>query len=96
MAEIQREQKGSPKRHSLQMNGRETLTVNGVDDVVSFDEACIVLSTVCGIMSIDGTNMHRISLDTDVGSVEIAGSINGMIYPEGSGKSGGLFRRRQR
>lgn len=96
MAEIQREQKGSGKSHSLQMNGREALTVSGANDVISFDEACIVLSTVCGIMSVDGSGMHIISLDTDVGTVEIAGSINGIIYPEGNVKSGGLFRRKQR
>ncbi|MBR2473527.1 MAG: sporulation protein YabP [Clostridia bacterium] len=96
MAEIQKSVSTGVKKHSLQMANRESLYVSGVEDVVSFDEACIVLSTVCGIMSVDGSGMHILSLDTDKGDVEISGSVNGIIYPEGAVKGGGIFRKRQR
>ena len=90
MAEIQ-----SADKHQLSMDGRKTLVATGITDVVSFDEASIVLSTVCGILAIDGQGLRIVSLDTDEGKAEIEGSINGMIYPEGAHKSG-LFRKRTR
>ena len=96
MAEIQKNSGTGVKKHSLHMTGRESLSVSGVEDVVSFDEACIVLSTVCGIMSVDGSDMHIMSLDTDKGDVEIMGNVSGIIYPEGAVKGGGIFRKRQR
>ena len=95
MAEIQKNQTGNVKKHSLNMLGREKLAVSGVDDVISFDDTCIVLSTVCGIMSVDGAGMHVTSLDTESGNVEITGNVNGIVYPEATAK-GGLFRKRQR
>ncbi len=83
------------KKHTLEMIDRKTLTVSGIDDVISFDEGCIVLSGVCGIMSVDGTELRIIGLALDTGCVEISGNINGIIYPENS-KSGGFFRKKQK
>ena len=84
------------KSHLIEMAERKTLRVCGVDDVISFDEGCIVLSTVCGILSVDGRDLRIVSLDVDRGNVDISGSINGMIYPESMKKGGGLFRRKQK
>ena len=83
------------KKHSLELIGRETVCINGVSEVISFDEACIVLSTVCGILSIDGASLKINSLDTDNGCVSISGTVNAMIYPEGNLR-GGIFRKRQK
>ena len=70
--------------------------IRGGADVISFDEGCIVLSTVCGILSVDGEELRIVSLDVEKGNVEISGVVNGMIYPESIKKSGGFFRRRQK
>ncbi len=83
------------KKHALEMIERKTLTVSGIDDVISFDESCIVLSSICGIISVDGSEMRIVSLDLDAGKADISGNINGIIYPE-SVKSGGLFKRKQK
>ena len=93
MTETKRE--AGSKKHSLELIGREAVSVNGVHEVISFDEACIVLSTVCGILSIDGSALKINSLDTDNGCVSISGTVNAMIYPEGNLK-GGIFRKRQK
>ena len=55
----------SPMSHRLQMEGRERLTVSGVEDVVRFDEGCIVMTTCVGSMVITGTDLHigKLSLD---------------------------------
>ena len=81
--------------HSLCMKDRESLEVSGVSDVISFDEAGIVLSTECGVLSIDGSELHIVTLNVDEGNVAITGTVNGIIYPESGGnRSGGIFRRR--
>lgn len=84
------------KSHFIEMTERKTLRVSGVDDVISFDEGCIVLSTICGILSVDGSDLRIVSLDVDRGNVDISGCINAMIYPESMKKSGGLFRRKHK
>ena len=94
MAESQKARTTEGK-HLLEVSERKNMTVSGVTDVVSFDDACIVLSTSCGIMSIDGSDMHIISLDLEKGNVQIEGSFNGIIYPENAPKSG-FFRKRQK
>ena len=83
--------------HNIEMQNRATLNVSGVSDVISFDETGIVLSTECGVLSIDGKELHIVTLNVDNGNVTITGSIDGIIYPESLGaKGGGLFRRRQK
>lgn len=84
------------KKHYTELSERTGLKVSGVEDVISFDEGCIVLSTVCGILSVDGRELRIVSLDVDQGNVEIQGTVNGMIYPESAKKSGGFFRKRQK
>ena len=40
--------------HRLQLEGREKLSVSGVEDVVRFDENCIVTTTSAGTLIITG------------------------------------------
>ena len=83
--------------HIIGMKDRESLEISGVSDVISFDEAGIVLSTECGVLSIDGKDLHIVTLNVDDGNVAITGRVNGIIYPEsGENRGGGLFRRRAR
>ena len=84
------------KTHSCELSERKSLTVSGVTDVISFDDGCIVLSTVCGILSVDGSELRVVSLDLERGNVEISGNVNGMIYPESAKRNVGIFRKRQK
>ena len=83
------------KKHTLEMQERKNLILNGIEDVISFDEGCIVLVSVCGIISVDGSEMRITALDLDTGRAEITGNVNGIIYPEGTGK-GKSLRKKQR
>ena len=51
--------------HQLTLEGRERLTVSGVEDVERFDENTIVMSTTAGTLVISGENLHigKLSLD---------------------------------
>ncbi len=86
----------SQKKHTLSMTECSALTVTGVSDVINFDETSVILSTSCGILSVDGTDLHILNLNVDSGEVEITGSISGMIYPQSAKKPSGLFGRRSK
>ncbi len=82
------------KKHSVVMNDCRELSVTGVTDVINFDETSVILSTTCGIMSIDGSGLHILNLNVDSGEVTVTGEIGGMIYPQSAKKpSGGLFKK---
>ena len=80
------------KLHSLQLEGREKLSLSGVEDVTGFDESLIVLSTAQGELSIRGENLHIERIDLQLGSLEVRGHIQDLSYEEPS-RSGGLWAR---
>ena len=50
---------GAPLHHRLELDGRERLTVSGVEDVARFDETCIVMSTCVGELVVTGEEIGR-------------------------------------
>ena len=83
-----------PAAHRLALDGRERMTVSGVEDVISFDECGVVLKTVMGILSIDGAELRIINLNVDAKDIEIAGKINGIIYQGAQSGKSSLFKKR--
>lgn len=80
--------------HQLQLEGREKLTVSGVEDVERFDETQIVMSTCAGILVISGQGLHIGRLSLDGGELKVEGRIDAMEYEEEPvGGSGGFFSR---
>ena len=61
--------------HRLQLEGREKLSVSGVEDVVRFDENCIVTTTSAGTLIITGEELHigKLSLEGGAGRRRDAG-----------------------
>ena len=80
--------------HRLQLEGREKLTVAGVEDVERFDDQCIVLRTGAGVLVVSGESLHIGKLSLDGGELHVDGRIDALTYedaPEVLG--GGLFSR---
>lgn len=79
----------------LSLQGRKSLSVNSVNDVIRFDEESVVLSTVCGTLTVEGTSLHVRVLNLEAGTVEIDGKIDALLYfdaPDGNGgDKRGLF-----
>ena len=69
-------------KHSVILEGRKKLAVDGVNDVVSFDEVSVVLDTVAGRLNVGGTDLHIQLLCLDSGKVVIDGEVSEMIYEE--------------
>ena len=78
--------------HHILLEGREQLTVSGVEEVESFDEESIVLHTTKGVLVIRGQQLHLQTLSIDGGQVAVDGTVDAMSYEEAQRK-GGLFSR---
>lgn len=67
----------------LVLRSRKHMEINGVSDVMSFDETSAHLNTACGEMMIEGENLHVGTLDLSRGLLTLDGSIDGIYYAKG-------------
>ena len=84
------------RKHDFALKSRKQMSVDGVSDVVSFDECQVVLITACGEMTVDGRGLHMSVLDLESGKVELDGEIDGIFYSDGNeqqSKERGVFSR---
>ena len=88
------EQQKEKCQQTLQLTVRKHLEVNGIIDVIRFDELAVVLQSVCGELTIEGNGLKMSVLDTDKGIVSLDGQVDSIYYSEdtGDGKKG-LFGR---
>lgn len=71
--------------HSLSLANRQNMELSGVTNVITFDEAEIVLATTQGYLSINGTELHINMLNLDQGQLAIQGTVNNLAYkPQGT------------
>ena len=87
---------GSTHVHKMTMTNRRNCTVNGVNDVLSFDVNEILLETEQGMLMIKGDGLHVNRLTLEKGEVDVDGSVDSLIYSsnEAYHKSGeSLFSR---
>ncbi|MBQ1229901.1 MAG: sporulation protein YabP [Clostridia bacterium] len=68
--------------HTLSLLGRESMEVRGVVDVISFDEQAVILRTVCGTMTVEGSSLHIHVLSMEEGIVTMDGKIDAVSYEE--------------
>ena len=81
----------SQAAHHILLEGREQLTVSGVEEVESFDENTIVMLTVKGTLVVRGEDLHIEKLSLDGGDLKVEGTISALIYDENRGRSRGGF-----
>ena len=80
--------------HHVILEGRESLTVSGVEEVESFDENTIVMHTSQGTLVIRGENLHIEKLSLDGGDLKVEGDVDALTYEDGRDqRSGGFFSR---
>lgn len=78
--------------HKLTLNERKQLTMTGVTEVVSFDEAAVILRTQLGTLVVQGKDLQLKTLSLEGGQVAVDGSICALIYEEPRAKGGGIGR----
>ena len=79
------------KEHKVEMLGRASLAVTGVEDVESFDEAEIVMNTSQGNLIVRGSGLHIGKISLDVGEMRVEGLISELMYEEQSSVQGGFW-----
>ena len=66
--------------HEIVLISRERLSINGVKEIINFDENEVNLKTICGDLIIEGENIHINVLNISVGDVELTGKISCINY----------------
>ena len=85
----------NPAPHRLTLDGRDKLTVSGVEDVERFDENEIVMNTTDGVLIVNGENLHIGKLSLDGGELHVDGRVDALSYEDGAvAHGGGLLSRR--
>lgn len=79
--------------HRLELDGRERLTVSGVEDVERFDETGIVMATSAGLLVVTGEDLHIGKLSLDGGELHVDGRIDSISYEDQGGGRAGWFGR---
>lgn len=73
---------GASRMHKVTMTNRRSCTINGVNDVLSFDVHEILLETEQGMLMIKGDDLHVNRLTLDKGEVDIDGKIDSFTYSD--------------
>ncbi|MEA4883364.1 MAG: sporulation protein YabP [Clostridia bacterium] len=90
--EIRRKHPGL--QHKLVLIDRESMIVDGVMNVESFDDEEILLETNAGILTVTGHDLHIKQLNLEDGNIEIDGYVESCDYTdENPKKTRGLFAR---
>lgn len=68
------------QEHAVTLVSRKNLKITGVLQIISFDDASVALSTVCGELDIDGASLNIDALDLDRGCASVSGEVFGINY----------------
>ena len=68
--------------HQLILQERQHLSLSGVENVDSFDETLIVLTTSMGELTIRGNGLHLEKSDTETGELILDGTISEFSYSD--------------
>lgn len=78
--------------HKLTLSGRSSLSMTGVTEVVSFDDAAVVLRTQLGTLVVQGSGLQLKTLASEGGQVAVEGKVTSLVYEEPREKGGWLSR----
>jgi len=85
------------KRHQFTLKHRESLSVEGVINVESFDDQEVLLETDQGMMTIRGDELHIKELNLDGGNLLVDGFVRAIEYtgdsPRDKNRTKGLLGR---
>ena len=77
--------------HNITLTERKNLVVTGVKKIDNFDSNEFLLETTMGYLSIKGSDLEIVKLDTYQGNVSIKGQISNLNYTENTKKEESFF-----
>lgn len=87
------QQTGAGIPHQVSLEGRERLSVSGVEEVERFDENAIIMRTSQGILVVSGAGLHIEALSLDGGELRVEGTVDALTYEEDRQARGGFLSR---
>lgn len=72
--------------HSINITERKNIILTGVKKIENFDNLEFQLETTMGFLTVKGSELEIIKLDTYQGNVSIKGKIDSLIYKESINK----------
>ena len=72
----------SNTEHSITLNNRKTLTITGVNKVISVKPGLLQLKSNSGDISISGQNIEVTKLDVEQHTIELTGRFDAIKYSE--------------
>lgn len=78
--------------HRLTLQQRRSLTVTGVEEVVSFDETAVVLHTALGTLVVQGKELQMKALSPENGQMAVEGTVSLLAYEEPRRRGGWVQR----
>ena len=66
----------------ITLTDRKTLVLDGVENVASFDESCVLISTALGEVGIEGEGLKIENLSKERGEILICGIVSAIYYKE--------------
>ena len=81
------------KTHIIHIENRQFISITGVNDVESFNENEVILSTEFGELHVDGNGLHITKLSLDEGQVIIEGEIIAFDYGNPPDENSSLISR---
>lgn len=79
--------------HKLTLNGRSSLAMTGVTEVVSFDDSAVILKTSLGTLVVQGRELQLKTLSVEGGQVAVEGTVSALTYEEPRQQKDGWFSR---
>ena len=70
--------------HGISIAERKNILVTGVKKIESFDNEEFMMDTTLGFLSIKGSGLEIIKLDTYQGNVSIKGQVDSLMYMDSS------------
>jgi sporulation protein YabP len=78
--------------HKLTLEQRNSLTMTGVTEVVSFDENAVIVNTELGRLTVQGQQLQLKTLSVEGGQIAVEGNIAALQYEETRQKGGWVHR----
>ena len=66
--------------HGISLAERKNVVVTGVKKIESFDNEQFIIDTTLGLLTVKGSDLEIIKLDTYQGNVSIKGRIDSLVY----------------
>ncbi len=79
--------------HKVTLVDRKRLEITGVEEVESFDESTIIMSTAQGELTVRGEGLHIETLSLDGGALKVDGTVESLTYEDRAEDRGGFLSR---